>query len=125
MTMGERYRMSRAMRQQGYSGEDIRTALGMENMPAEAGAEPEDRSVGVLGELGYGTRNMLGDFASGTGELVEDTLGWDGVGSALKSLGEYVGPSEAQEQAQAEVSEDSPTAQMADPSKKAPRGPNR
>ena len=31
----------------------------------------------------------------------------------------------AQEQAQAEVSEDSPTAQMADPSKKAPRGPNR
>ena len=32
----------------------------------------------------------------------------------------------AQEQAaQAEASEDSPTAQMADPSKKAPRGPNR
>ena len=31
----------------------------------------------------------------------------------------------AQEQAQAEVAENAPTAQMADPSKKAPRGPNR
>lgn len=103
MTMGERFRMSRAMRQQGYSADDIRTALGMENAPAEtpAGME-EDRTVGIFGDLGYGARRMVGDWFSGAGEGLEDHLGWEGTGDALKSLGEYVGPSEAQEQAQAD-----------------------
>jgi hypothetical protein len=45
MTQGERFRMSREMLGQGYSAEDIRTALGMENAPAPPPPTDAERKV--------------------------------------------------------------------------------
>jgi predicted kinase len=102
MTMGERYRLSRAMMRQGYTSNDIRTALGMENAPppGQPEAEVEEPTVGFFGDLGYGARAGGQSLLSGAGEFAEDVLGWDGTSDTLKSLAEYVGPSEAQEEAQ-------------------------
>jgi len=99
-TMQDRYVQMQQLRGMGYKTSQVYEMMGIETSPPEA-APADDAQVGIMGDLGYGIRNVGEGLVGGTGELLEDWTPLTGAGEFLKGVGEYVGPSEEQEAAQA------------------------
>lgn len=91
MTMRDRENTLEALRQYGLAA------------PAPAAGETmaDDAGVGLGGEIAYGARRAAEGALQGAGDLLGDRMGWEGGRDALYGVGEWAGPSDAQEEAQA------------------------